>query len=307
LRNLETISYETKANSYELTASVRAILVTILISLFALGACNGGQMAEKSAPFPSIKDVPASSWQKLSEKKIFFGHQSVGNNILDGIKGLMKDNPQIKLNIVQINTPTEFSGPVFAHAWIGQNTKPQSKIEAFTYFLDNGVGNNADIAFFKFCYVDVTARTDVQRLFSAYKNTMSRLKNKFPKIRFIHMTTPLTSKLTGLDAWTRKTKNLVKKIIGRPVFGYHDNIERNQFNEMLRREYADKEPLFDLAKIESTFPDGTRASFTKEGKTFYFLVPAYTHDGGHLNEKGRKIVAEQLLILLTNLAEQAAH
>jgi len=59
--------------------------------------------------------------------------------------------------------------------------------------------------------------------------------------------------------------------------------------------------IFDLAKIESTFPDGRRASFTKDGKTYYSMVPDYTYDGGHLNELGRKIAAEQLLFLLANL------
>ncbi len=42
---------------------------------------------------PSIKGVPAETWQKLSQKKIYFGHQSVGNNIIDGIKDIMKENP----------------------------------------------------------------------------------------------------------------------------------------------------------------------------------------------------------------------
>jgi len=33
--------------------------------------------------------------EKLSQKKIYFGHQSVGFNIIDGIKDIMKENPQI--------------------------------------------------------------------------------------------------------------------------------------------------------------------------------------------------------------------
>ncbi len=60
-------------------------------------------------------------------------------------------------------------------------------------------------------------------------------------------------------------------------------------------------PFFDIAKIESTFPDGTRSTFTKDGKTYYSMVPEYTHDGGHLNEMGRKKVAKQFLLLLANL------
>ena len=89
--------------------------------------------------------------------------------------------------------------------------------------------------------------------------------------------------------------------MGRPVFGYHDNIKRGQFNDMLRKQYDGKEPVFDLAKIESTLPDGRRVTFTKDGMTYYSMVPDYTYDSGHLNELGRKIAAEQLLLPLANL------
>ena len=86
------------------------------------------------------------------------------------------------------------------------------------------------------------------------------------------------------------------------IWNYEDNIKRNQFNELIKKEYEEKEPFFDLAKIESSYPSGERASFTKDGKVYYSLVPEYTYDSGHLNEKGRKIVAEQLLIILASLS-----
>ena len=72
---------------------------------------------------------------------------------------------------------------------------------------------------------------------------------------------------------------------------------------MLRKQYDGKEPLFDLAKIESTLTDGMRLSYKKDGKSIFALIPDYTHDGGHLNEYGRKIVAEQLLIYLASFLE----
>jgi hypothetical protein len=59
--------------------------------------------------------------------------------------------------------------------------------------------------------------------------------------------------------------------------------------------------IIDIAKIESTYPDGTRCSFSIDGKTYYSMAPEYTSDGGHLYEIGRKKVAEQLLIFLANL------
>ena len=273
------------------------------IILFLFFACNGGKMPEKTTHSPSIKDIQESTWKKLSEKRIYFGHQSVGFNIIDGIKDVMAEHPEIKLNIVETSDPSEFNIPLFAHSRVGKNMDPKSKIDAFANFMENGIGNMADIAFFKFCFVDVTAGTNIDKVFDDYKTTMSRLKGIYPETRFIHTTVPITYKPTGIKGWRRKGKNLIKKIIGRTVFDYQDNINRNVFNEKLRKEYDGKAPIFDLAEVESTFPNGIRSSFTKDGRTYYSLVPDYTHDGGHLNEKGRRIVAEQLLILLAGLCK----
>ena len=254
-------------------------------------------MQEKKNSFPSIKDVPASLWKKLAQKKVYFGHQSVGLNIMDGVKDLMKENPQIKLNIVETSDPSEFNTPLFAHSRVGKNIDPKSKIDAFANFMENGIGNMADIAFFKFCYVDVTARTDVERVFADYRNTISHLRESYPGTMLIHVTAPLTVTKTTFKTWIKK---IIRK---KDIWEYDDNIKRNQFNELLKKEYNGKEPIFDLSKIESGFADGSHSSFTKDGRTYYSLISDYTHDGGHLNEKGRKIVAEQLLILLANLSE----
>ena len=254
-------------------------------------------MPEKTTHSPLIKDIPDSAWKKLSKKRIYFGHQSVGSNIMDGIKDVMAAHQEIKLNIVETANKSEFKVGLFAHSRVGKNIDPKSKIDAFANFMENGIGNMANIAFFKFCYVDVTARTDVERVFAAYRNTISRLRESYPGTMLIHVTAPLTVTKTTFKTWIKK---IIRK---KDIWEYDDNIKRNQFNELLKKEYNGKEPIFNLSKIESTFHDGTRSSFTKDGRTYYSLISDYTHDGGHLNEKGRKIVAEQLLILLANLSE----
>jgi hypothetical protein len=265
---------------------------------FAFISCSGGNMdTANKVTFPSIKDVPAETWEKLSQKKIYFGHQSVGNNILDGVRDVMKENPQVKLNIVETNNLADFTTPLFGHSRVGKNEDPKSKCDAFADFMDKGLGNNADIAFFKFCFVDVTSTTDSNELFKTYKATMSGIRTKYPKTIFIHMTTPILIVQTGPKAW-------IKKIIGRSIDGYEDNIKREQFNALLRKEFSGKEPFIDLALIESILPDGSKATFEKDGKIYPALVTAYTNDGGHLNEVGRKKVAEQLLILLASLANK---
>jgi hypothetical protein len=271
-------------------------LIGVFISLIFLIPSHGGIMAETTTLFSNVKDVPESAWKALAEKKIYFGHQSVGFNILAGVRDIVAENPLITLNIVETQNSADFENPLFAHSTVGSNTRPKSKIDAFANILEKGIGEQADIAFFKFCYVDFHSNTNVEEVFNQYKNTISSLKQKFPQVKLIHVTVPLTSQQTGPKAW-------VKKILGKPIRGYDDNIKRNRFNDLIRTEYEGKDPIFDLAKIESSFPNGSRSSFTKDGMIYYTMVSDYTDDGGHLNEAGRKVVAEQFLIFLANIVE----
>jgi hypothetical protein len=254
----------------------------------------GQQTSNAQIARTPLHDIPISAWKQLSKKKIYFGHQSVGNNILDGIRDVMKDNPQIALNITESATKTDLKSPVFAHSMVGKNSDPKSKIDAFSSNLRAGIGDEADIAFLKLCFVDILPQTDTTKIFEYYKNTMEEMKNRFPKIKLIHFTVPLTFK----QIWF---KEFAKDLIGKVNF--YDNVKRNEFNAMLRREYAGRESFFDLAKLEATFPDSSKSTFTKNGNVYSSLVPDYTNDGGHLNEKGRRIVAEHLLVYLAQLSQ----
>lgn len=254
--------------------------------------CIGGDMGK----YNTISEVPVETWQKLANQKIYFGHQSVGNNILEGIKNVMKENPQIKLNVVETIDLAALNTPVFAHSRIGKNTDPKSKIDAFSGILGKGIGSKIDIAALKFCYADATENTDIDKVFDDYKKAMLELKKKYPQTIFVHMTIPISIVQSGIKAF-------VKKIIGRSIDGYDKNIKRELLSDRIRRAYGGKEPVFDVAKIESTFPDGTRSTFHKNGKIYYSMVPEYTSDGCHLNEKGRKLVAEQFLIFLANVTD----
>jgi len=275
--------------------NLSAATVAMITSIFIF-SCSGGNMPEEKVTFPSIKDVPVEKWQKLTQKKIYFGHQSVGNNIMDGIKDVMKEHPEIKVNIVETADESDFKVGLLAHSRVGKNVDPKSKIAEFVDFINSGIGKKADAAALKFCYVDMKAETDVGGIFSKYNVSIEQLKRKYPDLAVIHFTEPLTTTKTY---W----KTRLKKLIGKnDIWEYDDNIKRNEYNEMLIKKYDGKELVFDIAKIQSTYPDGTRCGFTKDGKTYYSMVPEYTTDGGHLNEIGRKKVAEQFLILLANLS-----
>ena len=272
------------------------IVVLSLISFIFCYGCDGGNMGEEKPASVSMKSVSESSWKALSGKRIYFGHQSVGFNIIQGVNEVMKENPLIKLKVVETNNPGDLKEPILAHSRVGKNTDPQSKCDSFAELIEKEFGNKADIAFFKFCFVDITAGSDVEKVFSYYRNTMEHLKKRYPKVTFIHMTVPLTIVQSGVKAW-------IKEIIGRPIDGYADNFKRCEFNELMKKEYQGKDPIFDLAKIESTYPEGRQLSLEKNGRIFYALIPEFTDDGGHLNAKGRKIVAEQLLFLLSELSK----
>ena len=269
------------------------LLIVTLFSAFLISC--GGDMEQKKVTYNSLKDIPDAAWERLSQKKIYFGHQSVGFNIMDGIEDLKKEYPQIKLQAVETKKINDLKPGVLAHSRVGKNTEPETKMDEFENVLDQGVGRKADAAALKFCYVDMTGETDVDQLFNQYKVRVEKIRKQYSNLNIIHFTEPLTV--------TKKTwKTWLKQLMGKKdIWEFSGNIKRNQYNELLVNEYKGKDPILDIAAIESTKPDGSRQSFEVNGNTYYSMVPEYTYDGGHLNETGRKKVAEQLLLLLVNL------
>lgn len=255
--------------------SLIAIIFLSFICWSAGGINSMKAMAETS--FKELTDIPQSNWDKLVNMKIYFGHQSVGFNIMDGISGIIREMPNIKLNIKETDEPADFTEPVFAHSKVGKNLNPISKCDNFRRIIENGVGNQVDIAFFKFCYVDINSDTDIQGIFKYYTDTMSILQTKYPRVKFIHFTVPLKVNPTGI-------KTGIKKLLGRS--DDDGNIKRNEFNQLLRNKYAKENTLFDLAYYESG------------AKLYGSLLPEYSDDGGHLNDAGKKVIAKQLLLFL---------
>jgi hypothetical protein len=56
--------------------------------------------------------------------------------------------------------------------------------------------------------------------------------------------------------------------------------------------------LFDLAKAESTLPDGSRSFFMSNRDTVFTLAEQYSADGGHLNDLGKRYAAAAMLTAL---------
>jgi len=234
----------------------------------------------------------------LSGKRIFFGHQSVGGNVMAGVQTLLQSSPGNTVRLVESPDAASYSAPVFGHALIGENEHPMTKIDGFADAVANRLNGALDIAFFKFCYIDFKPDTDVSALFVNYEVSLVRLQQRFPKIVFAHVTVPITTAPSEF-------KLKLKSWLGRSDMRAQSNIQRERFNDLLRNGIRGQ-PLFDLAHWESTSEAGERHGFESGGGRHAALIDGYSDDGNHLNPRGRRWVASQLIAFLAELPGPAA-
>lgn len=269
-----------------------AMTVVILIVTIALKTLKVETKMIDDHTELTLQDIPQEKWDALAQKTIFFGHMSVGYNILDGVQDLLNENPAIGLKIS--NQPV---AAAFCHAEAGSNTQPLKKIASFQTQLRQ-LRTPPDIAFLKFCYVDFYADTDAATIFAAYQKMVTDLQADFPETTFMHCTVPLT---TGPRDTKSQIKEVIKSVIGKTTTVDH-NRKRLEFAAMVQQAYR-PETIIDITTFESTTPAGQFHFKNQNGLRVPFLIEAYTTDGGHLNEAGRRRIAEQLLIQLANLSE----
>jgi hypothetical protein len=259
-------------------AAAFAALAAALVVLASCGEDGGSPSRAEAAPASSAQDFSA-----LSRTRIFFGHQSVGKNIIDGIAELAAARGLQPPSIVEAREAPKGAGGFFLHAQIGENGRPSGKIRDFEAILRGGVGAAVDAALMKFCWVDIGEGTDVRALFEEYRSAMAALEREYPKVVFIYATVPLATAPAG-----RKAR--LKALLGRD-----DNLAREKMNGLLRAEYGGTGRLFDLASIESSKPGGAREAHRSLGGSYYALSAAYAADEGHLNAAGRAAAAEGLV------------
>jgi hypothetical protein len=267
----------------------RVLVLALACSLAVpLSKCGEETVGATAAVASTLTDQQI---RVLSTQRVFFGHQSVGDNIIQGIKDIATSG-RLKVNIVESRHPEAVPAPAFVEGHIGQNGDPQSKNRDFLAIINQGFGCGHCIAMFKYCYVDFGSTTDVHQVFDDYRATIDEVRLKHPGLKIVHITVPLTTAEPSTKAWL---KNILRRNTAQ-----EDNIKRNRFNALLRRTY-NQDLIFDLAEVESTHSDGSRSYFKSGEETIYTLAPEYTIDGGHLNQAGRRIAAERLLQLLAKL------
>ncbi len=262
---------------------------SVLLLIVFLFSCSANKEKEGDIMKKDMIDI----LQKTASEKIYFGHQSVGQNILQGLQMLIGKNG-VKINILDFNKDDLPEGNFFIHSKIGKNREPYSKCDDFAKNLQSGLGEKIDIAFMKFCFVDIMADDDPEQIFDYYRKTLDSLKSEFPDVTFIHVTVPLTV----LDpAW----KVIIKKILKKKLGSYIANVKRHEYNEMLKKYYKN-DLIFDLAKAEATYQNGELNTFSYGGKTYMSLIAEYSNDGAHLNELGQITVANELLKTINSIA-----
>lgn len=271
---------------------------TLLTFGLMLTACGGETVEEPviavTMPTASLSDISAAEWSALASRRIFFGHQSVGRDMMLGMHRALAAHPEIPLAVVQSEDPNQVEGPAFIDVRIGQNREPETKTTAFMDALQNGFGSDPNaVAMYKFCYVDINGDTDPDRMFSDYAATIEAARQQYPELTIVHFTLPLRTADTGL-------KEQVKTQLGMAT-DTRLNVIRSRYNDLLRQRYANTDPVFDIALLESTRSDGTRAFTRHRGQDVYMLAPEWTTDGGHLNDEAQDRFAERLLVFLARL------
>lgn len=239
----------------------------------------------------------ADRWRSVARRAVYFGHQSVGDDITGGIDRLNIEY-SLGLRLVETSAPSEVAHPAFVHFHAGKNQDPVSKNAAMLRMLEARPRADRAIILLKYCYVDIGHETDVQAVFNAYLATVRTLRSRYPDVTVVHVTVPMTTVETAVIA---AAKNLTGRRSVR-----QDAVARHRYNALVRAAFGEREPLFDIARIESTRADGSRVQFAWNGDQIESLASEYTRDGGHLNERGQALVARELLNVLARVAETKA-
>ena len=228
----------------------------------------------------------------LVNYQIWFGHQSVGNNIMHGTNG---DNTNtaglayyINLypaagitNVYEPSSISQIPAGTFGDGHIGSNQAPSGKITAFQNGVITTFGGNLDYAFMKFCWYDfgwngseVTTEAQADSLFTSYQNMVSSITSGCSTI-LLHCTVPLTYR--ALDAY---------------------NSLREYYNDKVRTAYSLTGRLFDIADWQSRDVDGNQVLYNNVRELNSIWNAG---DGGHMNADGCNMMAKKLLNLFESI------
>jgi hypothetical protein len=265
--------------SYHKTISLLLPAALAGVMLASHPACSNSDQTQGQAV-----SVTKAEIETASKRRVVFAHQSVGENILDGVRVLAKEQG-VALNIVE-GRRAPGSEPGIYHFKVGENGDPSGKISDYAKTLNAASFGQAEIALVKLCYVDFNQQSDAASLAKSYVSAIRSLEKTYPSTRFVAVTSPLTAIPGGPKAW-------VKKMIGRTSPDLVDNAKRKEFNDLLRREFDGKH-LLDIARLEAETTAG------EDGKPIEAMRRDLTNDGGHLNGEGQRVVGAAFIKMLAS-------
>ncbi|MDQ7991611.1 MAG: hypothetical protein AAGC63_03065 [Propionicimonas sp.] len=258
---------------------VAAVAAGTVIVLLERSPHVGGTVA--------VDEPSAAELQAFAGATVFFGHQSVGSNIIGGVEPLFLAAGETAPGVVETRGQVPSGDGFLAHAHVGTNGDPLGKFADFQALVDGELGGQVEVALLKLCYADVVAGTDVDEVFAAYVATMDGLQQRHPDLELVYTTVPLTT--------DRSWKAVLKSWVGiDDQMGPADNLARQRYNALVREKYGQSGRLFDIAAVESTMT-GSPMVRDLGGETFYVLNPALSSDAGHLNEVGSQVAAAELV------------
>ncbi|HKC52175.1 MAG TPA: SGNH/GDSL hydrolase family protein, partial [Myxococcota bacterium] len=180
----------------------------------------------------------------------------------------------------------------FAQVPFEREGDPFAKIAGFEAMLTAEPQPGADLALMELSCDDVDANTDTKALFARYREAIERLRRARPRTVFVHVTAPLAVRDTGAT-------DLAKRLTGLSDDSARANARRDDYNGRVRAAFRG-EPIFDVAALESVWPDGRPERFARRGVSHPSLVPAYGGDCRRLAGAGQERAARALIHALAD-------
>jgi hypothetical protein len=262
----------------------RGLRVLATVACLATSLSCDGDVATEQTPAAPVDAQLAADLALVRAARVFFAHRSLGADVLDGVARV----PGAGLRIVALGADAPLTVPdaALAHVLFAQDGDPAAKIAAFEQLLA-GAQPSPDVALMKLSWADIDGNTDTKALFTRYREAIERLKRAHPQTVFVHVTAPLTVRDTG-------AAELFERLTGISDDAASANVRRDEYNGRLRAAFRG-EPIFDLAALESLWPDGRSEQFERAGTRHPSLVPAYTKDGRQLSGLGQERSARALI------------
>ena len=234
---------------------------SFFLCLLVVGLSEEARCDNRVDNMKSISGITQDKWDMLASKRMYFGHQSVGFNIIAGVNDILERNSFINLDIKDLDKVEDLSKPFLAHSAVGRNRFPDEKVSAFSEVMLSDFGGHVDVAFLKFCYVDAKEGANVEQMLAVYDRGIEEIRKARPNVVIVHFTIPIRAIPNGFVDRTKRRFGvgvLHKKAMG--------NIVKRDFNSLLLAKYGDKDLVFDIAKIESTAQNGESCTFRYKGR-----------------------------------------